>query len=191
MVRIVGTSAAVFSIVYVLSDLIELTQGGFSTLQLLLTYAAEAAIPLFVPGLWAVQRRWPVEGRRIGALGLTGAVGYAYTYVFFTGTVLYSLIGRSRDWADLLVRVEPWMTVHGAVMVAAGLCFGAAVVRAGVFPRWSGYALAGGVVLVAATNTAPDPVRTVAATIRAAAFVGMGVAAMRMGGRGARVPGRP
>lgn len=181
MRRLVGWAAVTFSVVYVLSDLIELAQGGFSTVQLLLTYAAEASIPLFVPGLWAVQRP------RIGWLGLAGALGYAYAYVFFTGTVLYSLVEHSRDWADLLTHVDPWLTVHGAVMVVAGVCFGVAVVRAGVFPRWTGYALALGVVLVAATNSAPDPVRTVAATIRAAAFIGMGVAALRTEARpGAR-----
>lgn len=189
MARVVGWAAVVFSVVYVLSDVIELAQGGFSTVQLVLTYAAEAAIPLFVPGLWAVQRRWAIVGIRVGALGLAGSIGYAYAYVFFTGTVLYSLIEHSRDWTDLLAHVEPWMTVHGAVMVVAGVCLGIAVARAGVFPRWSGYALAAGVVLVAATNSAPDPLRTVAATIRAAAFVGMGVASLRLGGRAGRVSG--
>jgi hypothetical protein len=181
--RLVGSAAVAFSVIYVLSDLIELVQGGFSTVQLLLTYAAEAAIPLFVPGLWAVQR--PL----IGWLGLAGAIGYAYSYVFFTGTVLYSLVAASRDWTDLLSHVDPWMTVHGAVMVAAAVCFGIAVARAGVFPRWTGYALAAGVVLVAATNTLPDPVRTVAAVIRAAAFIGMGAATLRMDGRAAREEG--
>ena len=180
MRRLVGSAAVGFSLVYVLSDLIELAQGGFSTVQLLLTYAAEAAIPLFVLGLWGVQRP------RIGSFGLAGAIGYAYAYVFFTGTVTYSLVERSRDWADLLTHVDPWMTVHGAVMVLAGVCFGIAVVRAGAFPRWTGYSLAVGVVLVAATNSLPDPVRTVAAVIRASAFIGMGVAALRMDGRAAR-----
>ena len=72
----------VFSVVYLISDLIEVTQGDFSTFRLSLTYVAEAAIPLFVLGLYAVQRP------RIGRLGLFGATLFAYSYVFFTGTVL-------------------------------------------------------------------------------------------------------
>ena len=47
---IVGLAAVVFSGLYFASDLIELAQGGFSTVQLALTFAAEAAIPLFVVG---------------------------------------------------------------------------------------------------------------------------------------------
>src|ERR687897_227411 len=85
---LVGLSAAAFSALYLLADLIELIQGGFSTLQLALTYVAEAAIPLYVIGLYAAQRP------RIGRLGLIGAVGYAYTYIFFTSTVVYELVNR-------------------------------------------------------------------------------------------------
>ncbi len=53
---LVGLGATVFSIIYILSDLIELAQGGFSPVQLALTYAAEAALPLFVLGIYALQR---------------------------------------------------------------------------------------------------------------------------------------
>jgi hypothetical protein len=51
---LVGLAAVVFSAVYFLSDLIEDAQHGFSNSQLVLTYVAEAAIPLFVIGLYAV-----------------------------------------------------------------------------------------------------------------------------------------
>jgi hypothetical protein len=71
----VGLAAVVFSALYFASDVLELAQGGFSTTQLVLTYVGEAAIPLFVIGLCAVQRP------HIGRLGLLGAVGYAYTFV--------------------------------------------------------------------------------------------------------------
>ncbi len=52
-----------FSGLYFVSGVLELIHGGFSTRQLVLTYLAEAAIPLFVVGLYAVQRP------RIGSLG--------------------------------------------------------------------------------------------------------------------------
>jgi Ca2+/Na+ antiporter len=69
-------------------------------------------------------------------------------------------------------------------MVVAGGCFGLAVTRAGVFPRWTGYALVAGVVLVAATTALPDLVRTLAAAVRAGAFIGMGVSVLRPRGPG-------
>ena len=78
IVVLVGLTAVVFSALYFVSDVIELFQGGFSTPQLVLTYAAEAAIPFFVLGLYAAQRA------RCGWLGFVGAGIYAYTFVFFT-----------------------------------------------------------------------------------------------------------
>jgi hypothetical protein len=174
--RLVGLAAVLFSSIYVLSDLIELAQGGFSPVQLALTYAAEAALPLFVLGLYAVQRP------SIGGLGLVGAIGYAYSYVAFTATVVYSYVEHVPDWVALTRRLGSWFLVHGAVMVVAGVCFGLAVVRAGILPRWTGYALIAGVCLVAVTAGAPDPVRVAAATVRAAAFAGMGLAVLRLPG---------
>ena len=49
LARPVGLAALAFSVIYFVSDLIELAQGGFSPLQLALTYAGEAAIP---PSCW-------------------------------------------------------------------------------------------------------------------------------------------
>ena len=171
--RLVGRGAVGSSAVYVLSDVLELLAGGFTTVQLVLTYLAEATLPLFVLGLYAVQRP------RIGRLGLLGALGYAYVYVYFTGSVTYSLVEHTPDWVALTASMGPWFLAHGALMVIAGTCFGLAVVRAGVLPRWTGYTLIAGVGLVAATAGLPDLVRVIAATIRATAFIGMGVALLR------------
>ena len=92
LAQAIGVAAVVFSGLYFVSDVLELLQGGFSTPQLVLTYLAEAAIPLFVLGLYAAQRP------HIATLGLLGAVGYAYAYVFFTGTVLLALVNKSPNW---------------------------------------------------------------------------------------------
>ena len=165
----VGLAAVVFSAIYFVSDLLELAQGGFSTPQLVLTYVAEAAIPLFVIGLYAVQRP------HIGRLGLLGAVGYAYVYVFFTGTVLLALVERSPDWDALVGDLGPWATVHGLLMVLAGSAFGVATVRAGVLPRWTGALLLVGVVLVAVGSQLPGAVQLLCAGVRDLAFAGMGL----------------
>jgi len=173
--RLVGVAAVAFSALYFVSDVIELAQDGFSTFQLSLTYAAEAAIPLFVLGLYALQRP------RIGSLGLVGAVAYAYVYVFFTGTVTYALVNGTDAFDALSDTMGAWMTVHGALMVLAGLAFGLAVVRARALPGWTGVALILGVVLVAVSSALPDVVQTAAAGVRDLAFAGMGVSLLRGG----------
>jgi hypothetical protein len=146
---IVGLAAVCFTALYLISDLIEVAQGGFSTFRLSLTYAGEAAIPLFVIGLYAVQRP------RIGRLGFAGAVAYAYSYVFFTSTVAYALIARTPNYKALVKFFGAWMTVHGLIMLVGGLAFGLPVVRARVLPRWTGVCLMAGVVLVVAASGSP------------------------------------
>jgi hypothetical protein len=172
-VQWVGRAAVVFSLVYWVSDLLEVVQGGFSTTRLVLTYLGEAAIPLFALGLYAAQRP------RIGRLGLFGAVAYAYAYVFFTTTVMYALVAGTSDYRALSRVFGVWMTVHGAVMVVGGIAFGAGIVRTGVLPPWTGWALAVGVVLVAAASGTGNAERTIAAAVPDAAFVGMGLALLR------------
>ena len=167
---LVGLAALAFSALYFLSDVVEAIQGGFSTSQLGLTLVAEAAIPVFVIGLSMVQRP------QIGALGRISAVVYAYSYVFFTGTVVYALIDGTSDYTALSHDLQPWMTIHGAIMVLAGLGFGVAVIRAGVLPRWTAITLMAGVVLVSLSQDLPAGAQLLAAAIRDLGFAGMGAA---------------
>jgi hypothetical protein len=166
---LLGLAALTFSAVYFVSDVMELTYGGFSTPQLVLTYVAEAAIPVFVLGLYAVQRP------HIGALGLFGAIAYAYAYIFFTGTVLLALVDRSADWDALVGDLGPWVTIHGLLMVVAGTAFGVAAIKADVLPRWTGVTLIIGVILVASSSALPDLAQTLSAGVRDLAFAGMGL----------------
>jgi hypothetical protein len=168
-----GIAAVVFSVLYFVSDLIELVQGGFSTPQLALTYVAEAAVPLLVLGLYAVQRP------QIGRLGLVSALTYAYAFVFFTSTVVYALIDHTRDWNALTARFGPWIAVHSVLMVLAGVAFGVAVARGHVLPRWTGITLIVGMVLMAVTAGLPDAMRTVSAGVRDLAFAAMGASLLR------------
>jgi hypothetical protein len=172
---LIGSAAVALSALYFSSDLIELLQGGFSTVQLSVTYVAEAAIPLLVLGLYAVQRP------RIGKLGLVAALAYAYTFVFFTSTVVYALIDHTSDWNSLASKLGAWVTVHSALMVVAGIAFGVAVVRARVLPRWTGGALILGMILMTIATALPDIAQTAAAGVRDLAFTGMGVALVRYG----------
>jgi hypothetical protein len=170
---LVGLAALVFSALYLVSDVIEALQGDFSGSQLGLTLIAEAAIPVFVIGLYLVQQP------HIGRLGRLCAVAYAYSYVFFTGTVVYALIRGTSDYAVLSHELQPWMTMHGAVMVVAGLGFGIAVIRAKVLPAWTGVALMAGVVLVSISQGLAEGPQVLAASIRDLGFAGMGAALLR------------
>jgi hypothetical protein len=71
------------------------------------------------------------------------------------------------------------MTAHGAVMVAAGLGLGYAIIRSRAFPAWTAIALMAGVVLVALTQGGPMGAQLTAAGIRDLAFAGMGLALLR------------
>ena len=137
---------------------------------MLLTYAAEAAIPLFVLGLYAAQRP------RIGRLGLASAVLYAYTFVYFTGTVVVALVEGTGDWTSLERRLGVWITIHSVVMVVAGAGFGIAVIRARVLPGWTGATLIAGMLLMSVTLTLPAAAQTAAAGVRDLAFAAMGAA---------------
>ncbi len=176
----VGLAAIVFSAIYLASDLIELVQGDFSTARLTLTYLGEASLPLVVLGLWAVQRP------AIGRLGLGGAAAYAYSYVFFTSTVVYALVAHLPDYRGVTAAFGAWMVVHGAIMLVGGVAFGLAVVRARVLPAWTGVCLGVGVVLVAAASGLPTLARTIAEAFPAAAFIGMGTSLLREADRARR-----
>jgi hypothetical protein len=169
--RLVGSLAVVFSALYFVSDAWELAQGGFSRGQLWLTLLAEAAIPVFVVGLAVLQRP------RLGRLGRISAWLYAAAYVVFTGSVVVALVNHTRDYDALTKDLGPLMLVPGAVMVAAGLGFGVAVLRARLLPAWTAVVLGLGVVLVAVLQSLPGPL-LVAAGIRDLGFAGMGAAVL-------------
>jgi hypothetical protein len=168
--RVLGWTTVVASAAYFLSDAIEAAHGGFFDAQLLLTLAAEAAVPIVVIGLYLVQRP------AISPWGKYGAVVYAYTFVYFTGTVVYALARNIADFEQLTHDLDPVMTIHGVVMVGAGIAFGLATYRAGVLPRWTGLALAVGVVLTAISVGPPAVVQLAAVGVRDAAFIGIGIA---------------
>lgn len=171
--ELAGAAAIIFSFVYLISDVVEVVQGNFSTVRLILTYVGESTIPLFVIGIYATQRP------QIGWLGLFGAATYAYSYVFFASTVIYALVAGIPDYPALTAIFGPWMTVHGALMLIGGVAFGVAVVRARVLPRWTGVCLMGGVVLVALASGLPTFARAIAEAGPAVAFIGMGVSLLR------------
>ncbi|WP_432476674.1 hypothetical protein [Nocardioides sp. GXQ0305] len=182
LIRLLGWTAVVSSVLYLVSDVIEVAQGGFSSGQLWLTLVAEAAVPVVVVGLAVVQ--WPP----LGPLGLAGALVYAYAFAYFTGTVVYALVRDTADFDQLGDALGLWMTVHGALMLLGGLAFGYRVARAGVLPPWTGWAFVLGVAAV--TFGLPGWAGVVAAGVRDLALAGMGAALLTGAARGQRVGSR-
>jgi hypothetical protein len=168
--RLIGLIAQAFSALYFSSDVLEAMQGRFSDIQLWLTLMAEAVVPVFVVGLAVVQRP------RLERFGELSALAYAYSFVFFTGTVVYALVNDTKDYRSLTRELGALMLIHGAVMVIAGTGFGLAVLRARLLPTWTAVAVIVGVVLVALAQSMPASMQLIAAGVRDLGFAGMGAA---------------
>lgn len=176
---VVGLLTLLSSALYFLSDLVELGQGGFSTVQLALTLLAEAAIPFFVVGLYLVQRP------RIGTLGFAGTVFYAYSFVLHGHRCVRPRqqdeeLGRPRRSAGP-VDDHP-RSPDGPRRVGF---------RAGSRPRRSappvdGTALMTGAVLLAVSSGLPDFAQTASAGVRDLAFASMGASLLITSRRGKR-----
>jgi len=136
---------------------------------------AEIAVPPFVLGLYWVRRK------EFGPIGKFSAYAYAYAYIFFTFTVAYALIKSTPDYDTLSSDLSPWMLIHGAIMVFAGIGFGYSIIKSRPYPRWTGWAIIAGVILVAGTQNAPEGIQLVAAGVRDLAFAGMGFALLAAG----------
>lgn len=184
-----GLAAIAFSLLYFATDAIEAAQGGFSDWQLALTLVAEAAVPVIVIGLAAVQRP------RLGRLGWAGAAVYAAAFAYFTYTVVYALWKDVPDFDALSDDLGAPMLAAGAAMVIGGLAFGAGTLRARVLPAWPAWCLMAGVCLVAAAQSAPEAAQLVAAGLRDAGIAGLGLALLRprraAAVEGSGHPGRP
>jgi hypothetical protein len=163
------------SVLYMVSDGIEWLGSGFAPFQLYLTYIAFVMVPFIMTGLFAIQ--WP----KIHWIGLIGAVAFGASFVFYAGTAIYALTVQTGDYEDLVRELGLLYTLHGGLLVAGGILFGAAVIRSRILPLWTGYALTGGVVvnLVISLIGLPDSNQIVGSSIRNIAFFGMAVRVLK------------
>lgn len=174
----IGIAAIAGSALYVLSDAMELANGGdLFTAQLWVTYLAEASIPFFIVGLAAAQQP------RGGWMSLAGAVLYGLAFVGFSATVLYPLVTGERDPDQVFEDFGAIYDAHAALAAVGGTLFGISVLRAAVFPRWTGIALLAGLALTAVLvgAGAPEGVQTSGTALRGLAFAGMGLSCLQGG----------
>jgi hypothetical protein len=172
---VIGVGAIAGSALYVISDVMELAAGELYTAQLIVTYLGEASIPFFIVGLNAVQQP------RGGWISLIGSVLYGVAFVGFSATVLYPLVTGDRDPDAVFEDFGAIYDANTAVAAVGGAMFGYSVIRAGVFPRWTGIALLAGLALTAVLvgMGAPEGVQTIGTAIRGLAFAGMGAWCLR------------
>ncbi|MGK7893629.1 MAG: hypothetical protein AB4372_08395 [Xenococcus sp. (in: cyanobacteria)] len=172
---IIGLATIIAFTLHILSDLLEVFSGGFSAAQLWINYVAFLPIPFLMIGLYAFQL--PLSGW----MSLTGAIAYGTSFIFFAGTTLYALVAKTVDYSTLLEELGDIYTYYGGLMVAGGILFGIAVIRARVLPRWTGRLLIFGVSLnlLFSLLAFPNLSQIIGSLVRNIAFIGMGIAILK------------
>ncbi len=172
---IIGLATIIAFTLHILSDLLEVLSGGFFAAQLWINYVAFLPIPFLMIGLYAVQL--PLSGW----ISLTGAIAYGTSFIFFAGTTLYALVAKTADYFTLLEELGNTYTFYGGLMVAGGILFGIALIRARILPRWTGWLLILGVSLNLLCHLLafPDLSQIIGSIVRNIAFVGMGIAILK------------
>lgn len=169
---VVGSAAVAAPVLHSVTDVMEWYQGGFSPAQLWLNYAAFLPMPWLLLGIYAVR------AAELRPSALVGALLYGIAFTYFAHTTLYALQSRTPDYQALWQQLGPTYTVHGAAMVAGGLLFAWAALRAPGMPRLPVLSFGAGLLvnLALALVPAPDILQTVGTAIRNAGLVGMGYA---------------
>ena len=172
---LIGLTTLVSSIMYIISDSIELLESGFSATQLYLTYAAFVLIPFFVLGLYALQMP------QSGWLGLIGALAYGLAFIFYSGTAVYALTAKTANYEILVIELGFLYTFHGALLVIGATLFGMEIIRAKVLPFWTGITLIIGAILGVVINLMglSDIFQVISSAIRSVAFIGMGIEVLK------------
>jgi hypothetical protein len=172
---VIAITAIVAPGLHLVSDVLEWVGGGFSHCQLLINYMGFLPMPFLMLGLYAAQRP------RIGWVGLLGSVLYGVAFIYFTHTTLYAIEESIPDYETLWRRLGGVYTFHGGLMVAGGVLFGLAALRAKVLWRSAVALFLIGIALnlVLGLLPLPDIVQTAGSAVRNLGLMGIGVGLMR------------
>jgi hypothetical protein len=166
---IIALVAIIAPALHLLSDVMEWF-AGFSPAQLWINYAAFVLMPFMIIGLYAVQRP------KIGWAGLTGAVLYGISFIYFTHTTLYAIEGSVADYETLWNKLGVVYTVHGGLMVAGGLLFSFASLKAKILWHGAVISFLAGIIInfILGLLPLPDILQTVGSALRNFGLMGMG-----------------
>jgi hypothetical protein len=129
LIYAIAITTMIAPILHILSDLLELMNGGFSQIQLLINYAGFLPMPFVILGLYTIQRP------RIGWLGAIGSLLYSIAFIYFTHTTLYALEESIPNYEILWQKLGYVYTWHGGLMVVGGILFAFDSLRAKILPR--------------------------------------------------------
>jgi len=171
MKKWVNLFTALCFFLYIVTDSMELIQGGFSSLQLTLTYIAMAGIPFSMMGLYAM------EAKRGGWLYLTGLLLIAVSFIYFAGTAIWALAERTGDYGFLVERLGFTYLLHGVLLVIGGMLTGLIMVRRRLVPLPIGMLLiiASLMSLLTGALQLPETGYVAANYVRNGAFVILGI----------------
>lgn len=173
--HIIAVVTIMASGLHLVSDVWEFAGDGFSRAQLLINYAGFLPVPFLTIGLWTVQRP------RIGWLGLAGAVTYGISFIFFIHTTLLALEESIPNYEFLWGKLGGIYTFHGGLMVAGGIVFGVASLKAGYLPRkWVVLFITGILInLCLSVLPVPDILQIAGSTVRNIGMIGIGSGLIR------------
>lgn len=176
---VVGATAVAAPLLHCLTDAMEWYQGGFSSVQLWLNYVAFLPMPWLLLGIYAVC------AGELDASALAGALLYGIAFTYFAHTALHALQSATPSYDVLWQQLGAAYTVHGALMVAGGLLFARAALRAPSLPRLTVVLFGAGLLvnLGLAVFSAPDILQVLGTAVRNAGLVGMGGALLLRGPR--------
>jgi hypothetical protein len=170
--RLTTLGAIVAPSLHTLTDIMEWVDGGFSPTQLWLNYFAFLPLPAVMLGLYAAQRP------HISSIGLGGALGYGFAFIYFTHTTLLALAAGMHDYSQLWGELGRAYTVHGGLMIISGIAFGGATLEARFLPSWTAWSFLAGICfnLILGLLPAPEIYQTLGTFLRNVGLVGMGCA---------------
>lgn len=168
---LIGVTAVVAPMLHLLSDVLEWHSGGFSQTQLVINLFGFLPMPFLIIGLNQIQRQ------RAGWPAAVGAILYAWAFVYFTYTTIYSLAYSVPTYQALWNQLGWIYTFHGGLMIVGGLMFGVSALKAKVLSRIALALFVIGLMLnlIVSLLPVPEVVQILGSTIRNLGLIGIGV----------------
>ena len=146
--------------------------------------------------VFALVALWAAQAEQSGLLGSVGMVLSVVGTTLVSGVVLVEIAGASGAEVDAVLGagLASALALLGGLAFLIGLIlFGAATMRAGVFPRWAGLLLVAGDVVFGVgsfAGSAATIFEIIGAAITCAALVRLGLSLLSRSGASARQPAR-
>lgn len=172
-IRLSGLATIIAAGMWILTEIMEIVNSGFTPVQLTLTLIAFVILPFGVLGFHAAQ------AARGGWMSLIGAVCLASSFIVWSGFTMLEMVLKAGIETNIASgsNVEKTLLGIGILLMLVGqTVLGIAVMRADLFPRWTGIILILGAALclVSLFLQAPMIANNIIAIVICAALLRMG-----------------